>query len=134
MSDSFSDLQFLVDRAVAAHQSGHHSNADGFARAAETLIRNAHPKIANDIARAASSKGGGGEIAERMVMRLGPDSVPALALRRRPVASKVQKEIVPGAGKLRRRLGVSLMKWARSWMSRRRRRIRSSKVGILAPR
>jgi hypothetical protein len=73
-------MRFLIDRALAAQQGGDADVADAFARTAEAILRSSFPKVATDIALAASRKGRGDEIGARLVEHLDPASAASVAI------------------------------------------------------
>lgn len=91
------DLQFAIDRAFSAHQSGYPDIADAFARAAEAVVKAALPEHASDVARSASRKGSGAEIGSRITKGLTAHSAAAVAVvlllrgARRPVADALRE-------------------------------------------
>lgn len=72
------EFRFLVDRALAARETGRHDVADVFSRAAEGLLVAALPAVASDVTMIASRKGVGGEIATDLARRLSGMSAAAV--------------------------------------------------------
>lgn len=74
------EFRFTLDRAFAAYNAGQRDLADAFARTAEAILRSAIPRIASDIANAASRKGRGAEIGSRLARRLTPALAACVAI------------------------------------------------------
>jgi hypothetical protein len=69
----------LVDRALTAQQSGRRDMAAVFGRAAQGLLEAAMPDVAHSVAKIASRKGPGCEVAQGLSSRLTPATAAAVA-------------------------------------------------------
>lgn len=74
------ELQFLVDRGLAARRSGRRDVADVYGRAAQGLIEAALPDVASEVSKIASRKGSGPDVAGDLATRLTPASAAAIVM------------------------------------------------------